>query len=248
MRPVRAGGRHSHCGFVWVLWSLPQKQVRSQGSLPHGGRNFERSLGLPAKVTHAGLTQRFCSFFSWQNQGCSSWFGFTPAHTHPAMTSLPSAVTLGRGSLVQDPISPKGKKPKSTRETRNAAQPHGAHTAGWWGAPPRHEQPLHPADPQGDTELGAGEGAGPGPWGCVSLGTVAGGARGSKGGWVTPSESPGSWSEFPTVAERKIKVIKLEEENSSQTCASRSGTARLGGPLLAQELQGRGPGPLLAHS
>lgn len=63
-------------------------------------------------------------------------------------------------------------------------------------------------------------------------------------------EASGSCSEFPSVAELKIKVIKLEEETARKpvpAALAPHGPVWLGGPLLAQEPQGRGPGPLLAH-
>lgn len=103
----------SHCGFLCVLWFRPQKWVHPQPSLLHGGRNLERSLGLPAKVTLTGLTQVLCGYFYPMAvpSRLPTWLRFTSAPTHlcgaevvllvvpPAApaSALPSTATTGQG-------------------------------------------------------------------------------------------------------------------------------------------------------
>lgn len=117
----------SPCGFVWGLRSLPQKQVHrqpSQGSLPYGGRNLERSLGLPAKVTHTGLTQRLWSyFFSQQDQACSSLGFGSPL---PASTSMGKSKGCWAAEVVLLEVPPAAPafalpSPATTRQGLNSS-------------------------------------------------------------------------------------------------------------------------------
>lgn len=95
------------------VWFRPQKWVHPQPSLLHGGRNLERSLGLPAKVTLTGLTQVLCGYFYPMAvpSRLPTWLRFTSAPTHlcgaevvllvvpPAApaSALPSTATTGQG-------------------------------------------------------------------------------------------------------------------------------------------------------